>query len=68
MTINVKATPEQIMPEGAIPVGAIILTVWLDPETGEQRRSTWADVDAPITVGVGLLELAKLDLIYSQGE
>ncbi len=51
------------MPDGAIPVACIAVVEWLDPDTGRSRWRCIVDSDVPVSANLGLLELAKLDVI-----
>lgn len=48
---------------GVIPTGLISVVTWIDPLTGARKWRLVNDVDMPLTECVGLLELAKIELI-----
>lgn len=51
------------MPDGAIPVACIAVMEWLDPTTGESHWRSAVDSELPVTANLGLLDLAKLDIV-----
>lgn len=57
-----KAWLDSIVPEGCVPLGFIGIASWLD-EDGTQRWRCYSQIDVPISASLGLLELAKLELI-----
>lgn len=53
----------QFMPEGAVPATMVAVVSWLDPETAEENWcATWAGNEDLVRF-VGLLELAKVDVV-----
>jgi hypothetical protein len=51
------------VPDGAIIEGYMMVVSYADPETGESMWLLNHQLDAPVSTGVGLLELAKLELV-----
>lgn len=54
-----------LAPEDALDVSLLAIVSWVDPDTGESRFKVYARTDALIATTVGMLELAKLDLIHA---
>lgn len=52
-----------LVPEDALDVSLIAIVSWVDPDTGESRFKVYARTDALIATTLGMLELAKLDLV-----
>lgn len=50
-------------PDEAIITAAVAVITWLDPVTGEQHWRTVVDSDMPCAATIGMLEMAKLDII-----
>lgn len=57
-----------LAPDDALDVSLLAIVSWVEPETGESRFKVYARTDALIATTVGLLELAKLDLIRASFE
>lgn len=57
-----KAWLASIVPEGCVALGFIGIASWIDTD-GEEHWRCYSQIDAPISSAVGLLELAKLELI-----
>lgn len=51
-----------LVPEACVPQGFLAVAAWLD-ENGEQRWRCYNQLDANLSGCLGLLELAKFDLI-----
>ncbi len=51
-----------IVPDDAVPVGFVAVAMWVTVD-GEQKWSVYNQLDAALTTTVGLLELAKLEMI-----
>lgn len=51
------------LPDGAIVNAEVTITGYLDPEDGEMKYAVYCDADVSLSSVLGLLELAKLDLI-----
>lgn len=57
-----KAMVDSLVPEGSIVDGFMVIVSFTDPE-GHQCWRNYAQMDAPVSMSLGLLELAKLDVI-----
>lgn len=53
---------DSLMPEGSVPLGFVAVLLWVDGE-GEQRWRCYSQMDTTVTTTLGLLELAKLDVV-----
>ena len=51
------------IPDGSIANALIAVCSWIDPVTGAEHWLSYALADIPISQTVGLLEMAKLDLL-----
>lgn len=51
-----------IVPPDAVPLGFVAVASWLT-EDGEQRWAVYSQLDLPLTGTLGLLELAKMELV-----
>lgn len=54
---------KSLIPDDAIVVGPIAVAVWLD-ENGTRNWRVYTPIDESATETVGLLELAKLEVIH----
>lgn len=52
------------VPEGAIVNAEVVVYQWLDPDDGSFRWNCFFDGDVPLSSVLGLLDLAKLDLVH----
>lgn len=57
-----KAWLASIVPDGCLATGFVGIAHWIDPEGAEHWR-VYSQIEAPISTTIGLLELAKLELI-----
>lgn len=57
-----KAWLDSIVPEGCMGIGFIAVAHWIDDE-GTQRWRVYSQIEAPVATSLGLLELAKLELV-----
>lgn len=51
------------VPDGAIIIGYIAIYAWLNPDTGSMEWRSCNDCDFNVAQAIGLLELAKLDML-----
>lgn len=52
------------LPEGAIVVSEVQAIGYIEPDgTGEMKLCVWYDGEVPLTSALGMLDLAKRDLI-----
>lgn len=51
------------IPDGAIVEGMVVVLSYLDPADGAQRWFAHARYDVPVSQVVGLLDMAKIDMI-----
>lgn len=59
-----RAYLDSFIPEGSIVIGMVTVVSFIPP--GSDGALAWRvhnDIDAPLTSALGLLELAKLDLV-----
>lgn len=66
--MDVKDAVRGMLSDGAVLVGYVLAVLFLDPESGDQRRLTSVDMDAPVSTTIGLLEMAKLEIIQRSEE
>jgi hypothetical protein len=52
------------LPEGAIINAEVCVCQWIDPQTGGIRWQCYFDGDVPLSSVLGLLDLAKLDMVH----
>lgn len=57
-----RAFLDSLLPEGAVPQGFIAVAAWVEAD-GAMRWRCYNQLDLPISGCLGLLELAKLDLV-----
>lgn len=59
-----RAYLESWLPEGAVVVGMVSAVTYMAADAdGALRWAVHCDMDAPVTTTLGLLEMAKLDVI-----
>lgn len=51
------------IPDGALVDGYIVVVSFVDPDTGASRWQLVNNADLPVSQSVGLIELAKLELL-----
>lgn len=57
-----KAFVDSLVPDGAVPVGLVAVVAWVHPD-GTRAWRCYVDCDDTVTTTLGLLELAKLDVV-----
>ncbi len=58
-----KAFLDTFIPEGALAEQIVVAVAFIDAEDGSQKFKTWHEGDVPISVALGLLECARMDLL-----
>lgn len=58
-----KAFLDSILPDGAGMAGFVTVASWINQETGALQWRVYSQIDVPVSTSLGLLELAKLELI-----
>lgn len=57
-----RAYLESLMPDGSVPTALVSVVSWIDEE-GKQHWRCHCIADAPVTSTLGLLDLAKMDVL-----
>ena len=52
-----------LVPDEALPLGFLAIAAWTDPEDGSLRWKFYDQLDMVLSNHIGLLELAKLEVI-----